>query len=281
MAKIYIKNEGDYVQYLKVLKKNQDTWSGGEISSIYVKTQGSWSPISQSSTIFTLYAKGGAMPTEYDLSILGPSTITANTCSLVALYGFDDVSSSSTWSITSGSEYATISNDGTITVSTAASASQVSVQANYFGLTATKDVSLTYKGDTPSETTVEISTDISGNTIITETVTTNNEDGSYSSESTSYNEDGDPISGKNTSGDTNGNISTQGVKYDDSGNTTVTSYTIDTSESTSSGKTFNADGVNTEYYAFDVTHGFILDLNFTIDFVNQPAGQNENYNLVF
>ena len=277
MAKIYIKNEGDYVQYLKVLKKNQDTWSGGEVSSIYVKTQGSWSPISQSSTIFTLYAKGGAMPTEYDLSILGPSTITANTCSLVALYGFDDVSSSSTWSITSGSEYATISNDGTITVSTAASASQVSVQANYFGLTATKDVSLTYKGDTPSETTVEISTDISGNTIITETITTNNEDGSYSSESTSYNEDGDPISGKNTSGDTNGNISTQGVKYDDSGNTTVTSYTIDTSEGTSSGKTFNADGVNTEYYAFDVTQGFVVDFHFTIDFSKQPAGQNENH----
>ena len=35
--------------------------------------------------------------------------------------------------------------------------------------------------------------------------------------------------------------------------------------------------MNTDYYGFDLTHGFLLNIHFTIDFTDQPAGQNENH----
>ena len=104
-----------------------------------------------------------------------------------------------------------------------------------------------------------------------------NSDGSSTNTTTNYNTNGDPVSGSNNVTDTDGNSSTQTLIYDsEEGGTTVTGYTIDTSGNESGEKTFNADGVNTEYYAFDMTHGFILDFHFTIDFTNQPTGQNQN-----
>lgn len=108
--------------------------------------------------------------------------------------------------------------------------------------------------------------------------TNTNTDGSSTNTTTNYNAEGDPVSGSNNEVDSSGNSSTQSVIYDpDEGGTTVTGYTIDTSGNASGEKPFNGTGVNTEYYAFDMTHGFILDFNFTIDFANQPADQNENH----
>lgn len=105
-----------------------------------------------------------------------------------------------------------------------------------------------------------------------------NTDGSSTNTTTNYNADGDPVSGSNNETDTDGNSSTQTVIYDpEEGGTIVTGYTIDTSGNEEGEKPFNADGVNTEYYAFDMTHGFVLDFNFTIDFANQPPNQNENH----
>jgi hypothetical protein len=105
-----------------------------------------------------------------------------------------------------------------------------------------------------------------------------NTDGSSTNTTTNYNAEGDPVSGSNNETDSSGNSSTQTVIYDpEEGGTTVTGYTIDTSGNEDGEKPFNESGVNTEYYAFDVTHGFILDFNFTIDFAHQPANQNENH----
>ena len=72
-------------------------------------------------------------------------------------------------------------------------------------------------------------------------------------------------------------MSTQDVEYDGEGNEIVSGYDIDTSGSQDGSKTFNGDGVNTEFYAFDVTRGFTLHMHFTIDFKQQPAGQDENH----
>ena len=134
----------------------------------------------------------------------------------------------------------------------------------------------------PDGTTVEQSTttnyDENGDVTGSQTSEkTTNTDGSYNGSTTNYDENGDPTTGSNESGDTEGNVSTQGVEYDENGNSGVTSYTIDTSGSEDGAKSYNGDGVNTEYYAFDVTRGFIVDMHFTVDCSNKPAGQNENH----
>ena len=246
------------------------------------------------------------------MAIEGASVVSAETCQYRAICdNTEDVTSSTTWSITAGSQYATInSSNGEITILNGASESSVTIQAVYAGLTATTTATLTYLAGAASVTTSNITTDIGGNstsvvttittyadnsstevveTVVTdvngdlvgstESTTTTNADGSYNGTTTNYDENGDPTNGSNVTGDTEGNVSTQTIEYDESGNTVVTGYDIDTSES-ESGKTFNHDGVNTDYYAFDVTHGFVLDFDFTMDLNNQPAAQDGNHHNV-
>lgn len=109
--------------------------------------------------------------------------------------------------------------------------------------------------------------------------TVQNTDGSSTSSTTNYDASGDPTDQQNQATDTTGNVSTQDIEYEN-GQPVVTGYDIDTSASEGDGKAFNQDGVNTEYYAFDLTHGFVLNFHFTIDFTAQPAGQNENHHNV-
>ena len=242
------------------------------------------------------------------LEIMGATSISADTCQFVALLdGTRDASNLCTWSIVSGSEYATI-NGNTITILQNAQNSNVRIRAAYGTLHADKDIILTYDNDSESETSSEIITDESGNTtVIITTITTNedgsssertesvakdsggtvigtteinkdiNTDGSYTSTETNYDANGNPVDGSNASGDTNGNVSTQEVVYDESGNTIVTGYDIDTSGNPQGVKNFNNDGVNTEYYAFDLTQGFVMDIHFTIDFTQQPPNQNDGH----
>jgi hypothetical protein len=107
--------------------------------------------------------------------------------------------------------------------------------------------------------------------------TTNNTDGSSESTTTNYNADGDPTSTVNNQIDADGNSSTQDIGYDENGNEVVTGYTIDTGSNPDGEKTFDTEGVNTEYYAFDMTHGFDLEIQFSIDFLAQPLNQDENH----
>lgn len=258
------------------------------------------------------YITDGSMPppTPKMLIIRGVSTISGVSCEYNAIYdGLTDVTSSATWSIISGFEYATINpSNGIITISSNANNSSVTIQAVYNGSTATKEITLTYSSGSSSETTTEIITDASGNTTtITTTVTTNedgstsenvqsttvdaegnpigssetnkqtNSDSSYTESTTNYDAEGNAVDGSNVTGDTEGNVNTQSVEYDESGNSVVVGYEIDTSGSESGSKSYNGDGVNTEYYAFDLTHGFVLDFEFTIDFTAQPPGQNQNH----
>lgn len=106
--------------------------------------------------------------------------------------------------------------------------------------------------------------------------TVQNTDGSSTSSTTNYDAAGDPTDQQNQATDTTGNVSTQDIEYEN-GQPVVTGYDIDTTASEGEGKNFNADGVNTDYYAFDLTHGFVLNIHFTIDFTAQPANQNENH----
>ena len=243
------------------------------------------------------------------LTIEGASSVSAETCQYRAIgSNVSDVTTAATWSITSGSEYATINYSGQVTILAGANESPVTIQAVFESLTATTTVTLTYLSGSTSETTTEIVVDESGNTTTVTTIITENEDGSssetvetvitdengdvvgstetnkgtnadgsYTGNTVNYDANGDPVDGVNVSGDTDSNVSTQTVEFDESGNSMVVGYDIDTSENPDGTKTFNEDGVNTEYYAFDVTRGFIVDINFTINFNNQPPGQNENH----
>jgi len=212
------------------------------------------------------------------LSVQCADKVASTSLTVVALYNNAVLQSGASWSITQGLQYATIDNTGEITISQSASNSTVTVSCSYNGLVATKDIVLTYKSGSESQTETEITVDpATGETITTTTTTTENEDGSSESITTSYNEEGSPISTVNNITDTSGNVSTQDIIYNDNGEEVVTGYTIDTSDNPYGTKTFNGDGINTEYYAFDVTHGFVIDFNFTINFSQQPPNQNENH----
>lgn len=294
------------------------TWSSSDSTIATVSNNGLVTAVASGATTITVTTHDGGYTascavaveeaTVTTLTIVGAPSISAASCNYEAIAdNSEDVTSSATWSITSGSQYATINpNNGSVTILNGASESTVTIQAVYAGLTATTDVILTYVSGATSETETESTTDIGGNTTtVTTTVTEyedgssveavetvitdangdvigtsestreTNADGSYNGTTTNYDANGDPTDATNVTGDTDGNVSTQGVEYDENGNSAVTSYDIDTSETT--GKTFYHDGANTDYYAFDVTHGFELDLDFTIDFSNQPSGQDGNH----
>ena len=241
------------------------------------------------------------------LSIIMPSVIETETCQCKAYRNGARVTSGVTWSIISGSDYATInSSTGLLTVSSQADNNTVIVGMSYGGATVQKSTTVTYKSGGATETEIienedgsysEINTtvvdngdgsstssssttnyDENGNITGSSTnETINNSDGSSTSTTTNYDENGDPTDGESTATDTSGNVNTQTIEYDENGDPTVTGYTIDTSDNPNGTKTYNGDGVNTEYYALDATQGFIMDIHFTIDFTSQPAGQNDNH----
>lgn len=101
--------------------------------------------------------------------------------------------------------------------------------------------------------------------------------GNINTNSIFIDENGDITGKENSVQETNGNKQTQTINIDENGNEVVTGYTIDTTENPDGVKNFNGDGVNTEYYAFDLTCGFILDIHFTIDFTAQPPNQNDGH----
>ena len=119
--------------------------------------------------------------------------------------------------------------------------------------------------------------DESGNVTGSQTYTSqDNSDGTSTSTTTNYNEDGDPTNRANREIDIDGNASTQNIIYDEDGEQVVSGYSIDTSNGTTGSKELDQDGINTEFYGFNSVDGFVMDLHFTIDFTDQPTGQNEN-----
>ena len=283
------------------------------IQTVYRKVNGAWSAITNSD-FNTLWAQnacfyGGLLGGLHSFKIVSGLNVTGETFSCSAIYDGVNVTSAATWYVVSGSAVISLSETpGTYIVASAASASSVIIAASYDYELAQKELTVSYlegaatrteeqtvvdeSGNTTTTTTtitenedgsstteeVSVITDESGNTIGTvETNIETNSDGSFSGSSTTYDSEGNPTEGTNTSGDADGNVNTQQLEYDESGNTTVTGYEIDTSGNPEGTKDFSGDGINTEYYAFDVTQGFVMDMHFTVDCSNTPAGQNENH----
>ena len=132
--------------------------------------------------------------------------------------------------------------------------------------------------NTGSTTTQSQTTNSDGTS--SESEITNNTDGSFGGSIINYDENGEPTTRENVEGDTYGNVSIQEVLYDSNGNEIITGYNIDTSGNEDGEKNFNGNGVNTQFYGFDMTDGFVLDMHFTINFSQQPAGQDENHHQI-
>ena len=282
MTKIYLKNNSEYIEISKAGSKINGSWVKGEIRSIFQKHSGVWTTAITGDLAATPYVFGGYIPTAPEgvvsLSIEGASKVNSTSSEYVLLANGVETQTD-TWAIISGGTYATISSAGTLTVNSNANNSPIVIQATLDDLTATKEIYATYNTVTSAETTTTTTVDESGNTTTTVTTVTDNGDGTTTSESTTitYNIEGEPVEKENENTDEDGNVSTQEIVYNEDGQEVVTAYTIDTSASGSREKTFNGDGVNTEYYAFDMTQGFVVDMAFTVDCSNNPPGQNENH----
>lgn len=284
------------------LKKNS---SFSEVNGFFIKTNGVWGSVSQEQFLTylrqTVAIFGGAV-TSVKFEIVAPSTLTAETCQCLALYNDSVLSSGVVWSIASGSTYATIDNNGLLTINSNANNAEIVISAVYGNRTATHSLVATYRSGSTSETTTEVIVDESGNSTTTittvtenedgssyveesvvimdesgntigssESMTTNNADGSYESSTIEYDENGDATSGVNVSGDTSGNVSTQDISYNANGEPVVTGFEIDTTGSEGEGKDITGDGVNTEFIPFaDDNCGFVMHIIFESVGADQP-----------
>ncbi len=295
MSKVYIKKNSRYSEATHFYRKVGNAW-------VSIQEDDLLRYLDQVIPVF-----GGEVESD-TLEIVAPTDVTAETCQCVATHNGIQVSSGVQWSITAGGTYARIDDTGIVKILSSADSSQITVSASYSGLTATHQMTVTYRAGSSSETTTETVVTPDGETITTvttvtengdgssysesssttydengnivgtsESTTNTNSDGSYSSTTTNYDENGDPETTTNVGGDVDGNVSTQNIEYDENGDSVVVGYSIDTSGNPEGEKTFNGEGVNTEYYAFDMTHGFELNIHFTINYSKQPTGQNENH----
>lgn len=273
MAKIYINNSG-YAEVTKVGIKNSGSWIKNTISVIYQKINGVWRNDTFNSGI-TNYTFGGFIETTPDedvtgltLTIAGPSSVTSTTCQYVALVNNTQVSVSD-WSITSGTGYASINNSGLLTILNGANNSTVSISCSYNGLTANKEITVTYKSGSSSQTTT--TTDESGNTVVT--TVTDNTDGSSSSMAIKYDVEGNEIGHISENTDTSGNVSTQTVEVNENGDEVVTSYSIDTTNNPNS-KMVIDDSVDTGFIPFDGSSDWELTFKFSYDWNRNTGSGN-------
>lgn len=160
--------------------KSNGNWH--EISHYYLKQNGEWVSITEQQFV-DIYkpltsSYGGFIEDTHHLSVNGLSSITGETCELSAMYDNIDVTSACTWAIISGGDDATINSNGVITIMTWAYNSNVTVQAAYSGLTATKSINLTYMQGTEVVTETDVFIDESGNTYTSVNTTISNQDGS-------------------------------------------------------------------------------------------------------
>ena len=199
-----------------------------------------------------------------------------------------------TWSIIEGNEYATISQDGLITISQSSSNSKITILCKFGFIEAIKECFVSYDGNFDVVTDIEVIKNEDGTSTETLIRTTENSDGTSSVENVSvvynedgttdgsfnstkinYDSDGEPLSGENKSGDTLHNVNTQEITYKN-GEPIVSGYSIDTSLNTETGsfpiKSTSEGGVSvdTQFIPFDGENGFELDFHFKCAWDDQP-----------
>lgn len=277
-------------------------------SNYFVKENGSWASKTEAQILAycdnKVFSYGGHIQPAVSLEVVGPDSVSAETCSFNALNGTVDVTLSAVWSITSGGTYATINSaTGEVTILSNARNSNITVQASYSGSVATKTATVTYKAGSESHTETEVVVDDDGNTNTTTTTTTENSDGSstttsntvitnsdgdtigtaesnintnsdgsFTGTTTNYDAEGNPTTGSNVTGDTSGNVNTQQLEYDESGQSIVSGYVIDTSNNPNGGEVISG-GLDTGFIAFD-GRPFTIHVKCNINTAEQSTNTN-------
>lgn len=249
------------------------------VSASYMKVGDSWVAISLAS--LPSYLANGAMIwggyqsgsfIVHSLLIGGASNVEAESSQFQAIYDGQAVTGA-TWSIASGSSYASIDTSGNLTVNPSANKSPIVVACDYNTLSAIKAVEVTYKSGSSASTTTETTVDPdTGETTTTTTTVTENPDGTTttSQTATTYDEEGNETGHVQTDTDVQGNVDTQTVVKDEDGNDVVTGYTIDTTNNPSGSKDITGTGVDTEFVPFDGSNGFELHIRFRSVKTEQP-----------
>lgn len=239
------------------------------VSTVFVKENGEWVEYSgdTGSLISSSYCSFGGVILP-KLRITGPDSASSETITFSLLYEEQQVSENIVWSILSGSQYATISQNGTLAILNGAENGIVTISAEYADSTANKTVCVTYasgssivvnEDGTATETVT--TDDGQGNVTVNETTTNENgdivqesvketySDGSSHEVETIYNSDGTQT--QNTADtDTSGNTQTQIKSIDGNGNEEITGYVIDTSENENGGLAADG-GIETGVIAFN------------------------------
>lgn len=274
-----------------------------EIEAQYIRNNNTYTATKQIELIYdagttteTTVDENGTVTTETTTTTTDQetgATTTTTTTTTTDESGYSQTTSTETTENTDGSTSTTTTTTDS-TGSTTETTTNTSAPDPETGAVTTEETTTTTNSDGTSSETTSTTVENQDGSSQTQTSTTNydenggatgsttnetttNSDGSSSSSTTNYNANGDPTDQVNQTQDTSGNTSTQTVEYNDNGDPVVTGYDIDTSGNEDGSITFNGNGVNTDYYAFDLTHGFELVLNFTIDYTNQPSNQNENH----
>ena len=249
------------------------------------------------STTETTIDENGTVITETTSTTIDPNTgatTTTTTTTTTDENGYSQTTSTETTENTDGSSSTTTTSTdstGTTTETTintsapdpetgAITTEETTTTTNSDGTSSESTSTTVENQDGSSQTQTETTHyDENGDTTgSTTNETTTNSDGSSSSSTTNYDENGDPTNQVNQNQDSSGNTSTQIVEYNDNGDPVVTGYDIDTSGNEDGNMNFDGTGgVNTDYYAFDMTHGFEMVLHFTIDFTQQPPNQSDGH----
>lgn len=274
-----------------------------EVEAEYVRNNNTYTATKQIELIYdagttteTTVDENGTVTTETTTTTTDQetgATTTTTTTTTTDESGYSQTTSTETTENTDGSTSTTTTTTDS-TGSTTETTTNTSAPDPETGAVTTEETTTTTNSDGTSSETTSTTVENQDGSSQTQTSTTNydengdatgsttnetttNSDGSSSSSTTNYNANGDPTDQVNQTQDTSGNTSTQTVEYNDNGDPVVTGYDIDTSGNEDGSIHYNSDGLNTDFYALDVTHGFEMNIHFTIDFTQQPPNQNDNH----
>lgn len=144
-----------------MLLKETDGWK--LINAFYMKNNGTWTVVSKPLLRPFLETKvcnygGYIQPVQtHSILIIGQTEIVGTGATLSAIYdNTTDVTTSATWSVVSGGTYASINQNGELSISSNANTSNITVKAVYGGTESTRQFIVTYHSEGSLDHTLSI-----------------------------------------------------------------------------------------------------------------------------
>jgi len=217
---------------------------------------------------------------KYAIKICGAKNIYASVSKYRALYRFNvgsvtnyEITNNAVWSIKEGSQYASISQDGTLTIKSNALRSKIVIQVKYGSVQSYYRVRATYIENVTTSTDINRIVHPNGSCELYTTSIYEYEDGDTEeyNEIVYINSNNDEYKRDITINCKDGNVITQNFVKDEYQKDIVTNYEIDFSGSENNCKEFNGDGLDTEYIPFNDDKGFECNITFYAKKSEQPT----------